>query len=294
MTDIHSVLRDLNVTAADQSHHHTTSGWVNVDCPRCSPGSEKYRLGIPLNGQVSHCWLCGKLNLVQVLSELSGQPVNVVIGLLRGLWSGSHRDKSVKPTTGGKLVRPVGVEKMNHRHRLYLEDRGIDPDYAEEVWKVQGTGQLSDKPWRLYLPIFLNGKEVSWTTRSIGTMGTPYLSARPDQEVIRHRELLYGEHLCGSSVVVVEGPLDAIVVGAGCVATMGIGYSDEQAGRIARYPVRAICFDNEPDAQRRARRLVRDLLPFPGETHNVVLETGKDTIRADKSEVEELKRRFLV
>ena len=57
--------------------------------------------------------------------------------------------------------------------------------------------------------------------------------------------------------------------------------------------MRAVCYDNQPDGQVRARKLVNELKAFPGETFNVALETGKDPSRASADEVAELRRRFL-
>ncbi len=66
-----------------------------------------------------------------------------------------------------------------------------------------------------------------------------------------------------------------------------------QLRAIAEFPVRAICFDAEPEAQRRAAALAEQLALFPGQTHVVLLQTGKDAAGADPAEVAEIRQEFL-
>jgi DNA primase len=135
---------------------------------------------------------------------------------------------------------------------------------------------------------------VSWTTRSISYSDrvTRYVSAALDEEKIFHKELLYGEDFARHAVIVNEGILDAWRIGPGAVATFGSGYSQEQLERIAKYPTRAICFDNEPEAQKRARKLSNDLSALPGETYNVLLDK-KDAADESKENIKRLRQEIL-
>jgi hypothetical protein len=63
--------------------------------------------------------------------------------------------------------------------------------------------------------------------------------------------------------------------------------------QIGQIPFRVLCFDSEPDAQRRAHELARQLQAFPGETIVVKLETGKDPNSADPTEIKQLRERYL-
>ena len=56
---------------------------------------------------------------------------------------------------------------------------------------------------------------------------------------------------------------------------------------------RVVCYDNSPDAQRRANELCEVLSVFPGETINVQLDTGDDPASADRAEIELLRRTYL-
>lgn len=275
-------------------HHHTTPGFVSVDCPHCSPNSGRFRLGFNLTYNYFSCWSCGGRPLIPTLMDLLGENysrVKEVVGKL-----GRERLPDDKPR--GKLVVPDGVRPLTARHKDYLAGRGYDPDQLQSVWGIQSIGLHPRLCGRLYIPIFLpDGRQVSWTTRSTAQNapeGAPrYLSASPGEESVPHRETLYGADKAKHAVVVVEGPADAWAVGPGAVCTFGLSFTRAQVLLLSRYAVRAVCFDREAKAQRRARELCSLLQAFPGETVRVDLETGGDPGDADEGEIVELRRRFL-
>ena len=162
------------------------------------------------------------------------------------------------------------------------------------LWDIKATGNMGQFAWRIFIPIMLNGKQVSWTTRAIGSSLPRYKSAKPKEEIVEHKHLLYGEDCVRHSVIVVEGPLDAWAIGPGAVALMGLSYTAEQVTRIAKYPIRTVCFDREPKAQIVADKLAGELSCFPGETQSVGLVTGDDPATADVEEVRELRKKFLL
>jgi hypothetical protein len=194
----------------------------------------------------------------------------------------------------GTLVIPTGIKKLQSAHKFYLENRGFDWEEIERVWKIWGISIASRLSWRIWIPIHYHGEIVSWTTRSISynPKVTRYVSAGENEEAMPHKDLLYGEDFARHAIIVNEGPFNAWRIGPGAVATFGSGYSIKQLERIAKYPVRAICFDNEPEAQKRARKLVNDLSVFPGETYNVILDK-KDAADESKENISRLRREIL-
>lgn len=194
---------------------------------------------------------------------------------------------------GRRVLSPPNLQACTGAYRRYLEGRGFDPDVIPPLWGVKATGPIGRLSWRLWIPIRLGDTVVSWTTRAIGKTDARYISAKPEQEVICHKHLLYGEDLAGQAIVVVEGPLDVWAIGPGAVAIMGLQTTQEQIERIGRHPLRAICCDSEPAALRRAEKLARVLQQYPGSTHLVELETGKDAAEAEQGELDELRQKFL-
>lgn len=271
------VLEELNVEIAPEGHHHVSEGWVGIDCPFCSPGTGSFRLGIPpdTKGSVS-CWACGPHRLWETLSEASGRPIRDVGALCQGLRGDRPAERILERR--GRLVVPFDTGKLQGPHRKYLESRRLDPTELSRLWGLQGIGPMGGRhAHRIFIPIRKETETVSFTTRSIlKKTKLRYLTAKPSEEKISSRELLYGMELARSTIVVVEGPVDVWTLGPGAVACLGVGWSPTQLRLIASFPVRAICFDSEPEGRKRARKLLRELEAFDGDTYDIRLEHGKD------------------
>lgn len=286
--DFRELLSDLNVPTAPEGHHHTRDGWINFDCPYCGASTSKYHMGLNTRGGYVNCWICGPHNLAETLAEISGRTPSTVKHLLRDVERPRYEER-VEHT--GTLKLPSGVVPLMRVHRDYLRGRGLDVKEMKRLWNLQGIGVHAFLGWRIFIPITYHAKVVSWTTRSLSDEGTRYLSAGTEQESIPHKSLLFGEDYCRHACVAHEGPFDVFRTGPGAVCTCGVGFSRSQALRLAKYPLRVICFDSSEDAQRRARALCDELEPFPGETVNVVLDS-KDAGCATKRETRYL-RSFL-
>lgn len=164
----------------------------------------------------------------------------------------------------------------------------------KRLWCLQGIGIAARLSWRIYIPIHYQGEVVSWTTRAIGKHVQPrYLSAGPEQESVSHKSILYGGDYVRNAVIVCEGPTDVWRIGPGAVATLGTSYSRSQMLEISKVPIRAVCFDMERPAQKRATKLVEELRAFPGLTMRIELETANDVADADEDEVAEIRRAVL-
>lgn len=274
-------------------HHHAREGWVQIDCEWCSPGWEKYRFGIPLDRPYyGVCWACGSHRLDEALSTKLEISIVNARRLLDGLERGYALPMREKRNT---LILPHGLRDMMPVHRRYLERRGYDPDKMASLWGVRAIGNESELGWRLWLPVHYQGEVVSWTTRGITEYAKlRYINARPDQEILSPKTLLFGEdYVRGNTIIIVEGPFDVYRIGPGAVATMGLSYSREQLLRMSRYKNRVVCFDSEKVANKVARKLCHQLEVFPGNTYRVELESGKDADTANKKEIKELRKRFL-
>jgi len=270
-------------------HHHARAGWVQYDCPHCSPGSGAFRMGLRVAFGYFNCWLCGRVDTARTIALLTRCDLRTAIELSRSATRTSPVDV-VLPGSG--TYRPPTNQKRLREHAEYIRSRNIDPATAARVWNVSGTGHDSDCPWRIVLPIFRNDVAVSWTARSIGTSSLRYLSAPPDRESFPHRNWLYGLDFARGSVIVTEGPLDAMRIGPGAVATMGTSWNVAQLALIRRYPRRVVCFDNETDAQKRAVALCHELGVFPGTTTNLVLD-AKDAADASQHEIDLVRKHYL-
>ena len=269
-------------------HHHVGKGWVGIDCPKCSPGWGTYRLGFETSTGRTHCWFCGALDGVAIIAELCGISLRESADALRK--TDYQVDGHTERVAGKLQLPPAGP--LLEAHISYLRGRRFDPNEIIRLWNIKGIGMASRLAWRILIPICdKHGRTVSWTTRAVGrSVELRYISATPEEESFPHKELLYGAHHARNSIAVVEGPISAWGVGPGGVATCGIGWTEAQLIEMTKYPVRIVCLDSTPDAQRRAAQLCRELSAFPGVTENVCLESGKDPAEADRQEVDELRK----
>lgn len=286
------LLDELRVPWRTSGHHHCRPGWVQLDCPLCSKGQQRWRLGYNIAYGYMNCYACGRVRVGDALAELTGLDWRQ----LRGKLAGVERVAAPKPTAHtGKLEVPQGLQPLLPPHRAYLEERGYNVDYIQQVWGIQALAYHAEQSlrWRIWIPIYHHGGLVSWTTRAISAAATlRYKSAALHQEAVPHKSILYGADYARHGITVHEGPLDVWAVGPGSTCTFGVDYTGAQVAAIARYPVRAICFDNTPDGQRAARQLAADLAPFDGKTYNVTLD-AKDAGSAGDHEIQQLRRHFL-
>jgi hypothetical protein len=287
------LLNELRVPVMTSGNKHCREGWIQIDCPFCSPGYGKYLMGYSLHGNYCNCYQCGGKPLAAVLERLSGKGFRECKLLLKGLEKPEGFRKTIEHT--GKLVMPEFCEPMLKMHDNYLADRGFDPEYCERIWDFQGIGNHTspDKKImrrRVVIPIKYNGRTVSWTARAIDPDSRMrYISADAESEAIPHKELLFGRDFVTDTAIIVEGPLDAVRIGRGAVATCGIAYKQRQILEMSKIPYRYICFDSEPKAQQRAHELAELLSGYAGETHVVTLD-AKDAAEATNKELKQLRK----
>lgn len=279
-------------------HHHSTEGFVNIDCPRCGKDTQSFRLGINLEHNFSTCWVCGFLPLSQIM----GEALNVTAKQF--LFSyGDYLDVSIvekKLPTNRKLELPKKLLPTLHSaHRKYLKSRGFDPNELVKLWGIKGIGLAAHHQWSVFIPVFQHGVLVNWLTRSIAPDAPKrYQMALSTQILVDRENCLLGLDYVRHATVCVEGGFDVFAIGPGSCATLGISYSKEQVLMLSKIPVRGILFDSESGAQIQARKLCDELSCFEGATTNIVLETGKDPAECIKTrlgrlEIQEIRKRFL-
>jgi hypothetical protein len=270
-------------------HHHARAEWVQVDCPFCSPNSQHFRMG--LKGHTANCWSCGPYKISFALCELTGEPYSRIKVWLNDWEDHTETPEESKPK--GKLTLPKGTGLLQPCHIKYLRSRGFHIGELVNLWGLQGIGLASRLAWRILIPIHYRGEVVSWTTRAIIDVPAKYINARPEEEKLSAKSLIYGEDYCRHAIIVVEGPTSVWRIGPGAGATLGTSFSDAQVLKISRYPSRAVVFDNEPLAQARAKKLCDALAPFPGKTARVEITSGKDPAEASEDEITLLRKTFL-
>jgi hypothetical protein len=266
-----------------------TQGWVNFTCPWCM--RDPY-MGYNIQNRYVSCWNCGYHPLGMTLRLLTGLSLPECFRLTAEfprLFLGH------KPHTG-RYKEPPNLEPLTTSglHRDYLANRGLWPAIVSKMWGVRAIGPLGGRmKWRLWIPIHLRGEIVSWTTRHISPENPlRYLNAPDEESSYPVSDLLYGIDHARCAIIVVEGPVDVWKIGPGAVATLGTNVTPTRLLQIARFPYRVVCFDNEPDAQVRAKSLCKELSMYPGTTKNVTLDS-KDPGFCTPQELDSLRRLIL-
>lgn len=291
MQSFEEILRIHNVPRAPHGHQHSRPGWVNIDCPDCTPNSRRWRLGFNLRHRYFSCWACGYREPTGTIAAVAGISRAQAREILEGM--PSDRTRYEGPVRG-KLVIPPGVTDLLPCHRDYLWGRGFDPDALVALWGLRGIGMAVRLAWRVWIPYHHNGEVVSWLTRGI-TDHARHRSAEASEEVLDHKTLLYGADHARHAVAIVEGATDTWAIGPGAVGLCGIGYKREQVVRLAEYPIRVVCFNTERSAQNRAKKLCRELSVFPGETHNLTFtfKDAAETMTKKPEELDYVRKEFL-
>lgn len=247
-----------------EGEKHCREGWVQIRCPFCV-GNPGWHLGYSLEFGFWNCWRCGykrtwdvvlallegdKRKTAEVMEEFKGRPV------------GRRKRQFEHPEV---LELPQGLQPLTKRARKYLEDRKFDPDMLEAVWKIQSTSNIGRLSYRIFIPIFIDGKMVSWQCRDItGLSSSKYLAQAEDKEILNNKDVLYGiDQAPTDTCVIVEGVTDVWRLGPGAVATFGIKYKHSQVvSLVSTFKKFHVLFDPDPQAVVQAESLASDISVF--------------------------------
>lgn len=268
MNNVEKLLNDFGIPYVSEGHGHATEDWVNIHCPFCS-GNPNYHLGISRTMTGCHCWRCGSHSIVETLHKVLDLPTPEVRRILAKY---RHRSfKARKPGIEPRVsIRPLRFPSphfpLNDFGKQYLSKRGFDPDYITKEWGVLQTGPVSfldgiSYNHRILIPIYWGGKTVSFQSRDItGKSDKRYLTCPMKREEIHHKNILYGKQdklKHSNGIIVVEGVTDVWRLGNNAVATFGTSFKGEQVLELAKLNDKFfIVFDNEPQAQEQAHKLM--------------------------------------
>jgi hypothetical protein len=269
---IKELLNDYSIHFKE-SGKNIQDGWIGLNCPFCPDPST--HLGYNLSeefGTSFNCWRCGSHSAVKTISALLDVNERRAREIIRSYEGKSETTEPEIEVHKKELRFPSNVDNLKPIHKWYLKKRGFSPKVIENYWGVMGTGPTSilddkDYRYRIVIPIYWNGKVVSWQTRDVTGKGEPkYINCPKDREIIHNKSIVYGlQEYWGDTGIVTEGVTDVWRLGPMAVATLGISFKDEQVRVIARH-FKNICviFDSGKQAQYQADRMVKELFSFYG------------------------------
>ena len=276
--------------------------WVNVNCPFCkNPPDTHCNGGFSEGVPAFNCWRCGKHNWVEALSLIFHVSPMEAKRMASKYSAGSTAPLSRKFAAGKNLSMP-GFDSFTDAEAEYLESRGFDIPELKRKFGIRGGGIAGEWSYRILVPIFLEGRLVSWTGRSILPREwidrdkiPRYKNLSVEKSEVNPKEIFFNlDNSREDSVILVEGPFDVLKMGDNTICSLGTSVTSAQkALLLKKYKKVFIAFDNEPSAQEKAKKLGVDLnsLGLEVEIVNICEDYGKnDPGELTKNEIAEIKK----
>lgn len=246
MNDLKSFFKQLKIPVID-SGVSVTRGWIGLNCPYCGDGD--FHLGFNAKRNLFSCWRCGTKPFMKTMVLLTGLNVKEINKELPAYYIKPEEEDETQIIRPSTIEFPAGTMPLQTRHKRYLKSRGFDCEEVEKIWGLKGTLEDSDLPWRVIIPITFQGKMVSYTSRDITDKSKmKAITCENEKEVIHHKDIVFGfDQVNSNTVIVTEGPFDAMKLGPGAVCTFGIKYSEEQIELLGAFKNIFIVFDSKID-----------------------------------------------
>lgn len=284
MSDIIEVFQDHGVRVW-RSGKNVSSGWIGLNCPFC--GDDKNHLGIRLKDLRCRCWRCGKHSLVSVFSECLSVTKNEASKLIKDLDKNFDYDEpdeidDTKRKNDFYIKLPPEAETHFPKEHLdYLRNRDFPPLRTIRQYRLRAVRHIGPYKFRIIIPIILNGRIISFTSRDItGLSGLRYKAANkniypnPKHYIYNLDSVSHG----AKNVILVEGPTDVWRLGAGSISLFGVQEHGQQIIHLARKKIKTlhILFDNDDAGRRNAVKLANNIRSFVREINILSLTEVAD------------------
>ena len=287
MLDIRTLLGDLGVPYWT-SGKNVSEGWSSVTCPMC--GDRSNHGAFSPEGDAYSCFRCGKHSVRKIISNFSSW--NEAGILIQEYTSSlSFYEKAERERSSIVEWPPSCAVSMPSVHSEYLYKRGYDPKQLRELYGVESCYQTGDFKYRLVIPVYLDGKVVTYIGRDItGKASLPYKNLAERKSILPAKECVYNIDNIHETAIICEGVFDAWRFGAHGVATFGLQFTNAQTNALAKRLKRAfIVFDADVQAQAKGHEL-GGILAFQGVDVEVVsVSDYKDPGELPQSVADEIK-----
>lgn len=252
---------------------NVSRGRVGVTCPFCD---DTYNhLGLDINGEKSpYCWKCGSHSWWDYIRTVTSEDPRDVIRKYQQ--SSSFVPVFAPKYQHASVCIPPGDYNYKSVHYNYLKNRGFDSEYILHKYDMRVTSAFHDYAHRIIIPVVYNKRIVSYQGRSYVNATPKYLTCRPEDEVIFHKDIFFNlDNATEDAVIIVEGLFDAIRLGNNTIASFGTSVSLAQIQLISnRYKKVFMLFDGEPTAQEKALKVAEILSGTGVVVENLKLNVG--------------------
>jgi DNA primase len=252
---------------------NVTVGWINVQCPFCSDGSN--HCGISGETFIYHCWRCeARGPLSKLLNELTGIPeiqfeeflesegIDFGVAVEDQINNVLEAEKEIVEKRTARVSLPKFARKITEdiyapRLKIFLEERKISIQTCiKHDCYICDVGDYAN---RLVIPVYFDGKLVSFQGRDM--TGRSELRYRTAPGHIN--EFLYGyDTLPDDTMVITEGILDKWRVGNQAVASFGTSLTDTQKYLIIEKNPATLIFAWDALAYWKSKKQAEYFMPF--------------------------------
>ena len=289
--DIKQYLEDKNIPYTT-SGKNVTKNWINISCPFC--GDRSNHLGISLESLGFNCWVCGEkgniYKLVMHLEEISYYQARTLLEK----YPADTRKGYQQVSNLRDPARSISLEGFDiiapDLHADYLKNRGFNPEEIQRKYQIRFCYQIGRFPYRIIIPVILNGEIVNLTTRDVtGEQSPKYKNLSNDEAIVPMKDCLYNFDSVYDRIIIVEGVTDVWRIGQGAVATMGTEYTLKQIALIMSKNIKKAFVLYDSDATKKAEKLANELSILIPKVEVITLYKG-DPADMKPEEVQQLRK----
>jgi DNA primase len=265
-------------------------------CPYCDHHKKKFSLNYDLN--VYKCWVCdvkgrnirrlvrryGNFSSLKEWDKITG-----IVDFSREsfeLFPDPIDEKPHRIDLPGEFRTLTGKIKISDKRALcYLQNRGL---HKGDILRYK-IGYCSEGEYegRIIIPSFdIDGYVNFFIARSFGNHWLRYKNPNVSRNIIFNELNIDWD----SDVVLVEGVFDAIFAG-NAVALLGSTLREES--RLFQHIIKndtSVFIALDPDAEKKAMRIVRTLMKYDVEVWKIDIPEGKDVAELGSAAFEKLKQ----
>jgi DNA primase len=180
-----------------------------------------------------------------------------------------------------------GNDTLNKGEQNYLLRRHFIPTTLLHTFAIRGGGIVGAWKYRIIIPLFVSGKLISWTARTItNNKDVPrYKNLSIDESIIDPKRILFNlDNSPGPGVMLLEGVFDVMRMGHNAICSFGTSLTQSQIKVLSqRYKRIYILFDNEKEAQQKAVRYGLQLTSIGVQTE--IIDAFSDYNKNDAGEL---------